>query len=75
MRKADNLPPSCTVVMKSRNLNFLEPSGLVTGLIYLYLYLVYQLSHKEVKGSIQNTNINIINKDLITNGVCQNNAK
>ena len=25
--KADNLPPSCTVVTKSGNLNFLEPSG------------------------------------------------
>jgi len=25
--KADNLPPSCAVVMKSGNLNFLEPSG------------------------------------------------
>ena len=27
MRKADNLPLSCVVVMKSGNLNFLEPSG------------------------------------------------
>ena len=27
MRKADNLPPSCAVVMKSGNLNFLEPCG------------------------------------------------
>jgi len=25
--KADNLPPSCPVVTKSGNLNFLEPSG------------------------------------------------
>jgi len=25
--KADNLPPSCTVVTKFGNLNFLEPSG------------------------------------------------
>jgi len=25
--KADNLPPSCAVVTKSRNLNLLEPSG------------------------------------------------
>ena len=24
---ADNLPPSCAVVTKSGNLNFLEPSG------------------------------------------------
>jgi len=29
VRKADNLPPSCAVVIKSGNLNFLEPSGLV----------------------------------------------
>ena len=27
MRKADNLPPYCAVVKKSRSLNFLEPSG------------------------------------------------
>ena len=29
MCKADNLPPSCAVVMKSGNLNFLEPFGSV----------------------------------------------
>ena len=27
MRKADNLPPPCAIVMKSGSLNFLEPSG------------------------------------------------
>ena len=27
MRKADNLPPSCAIVMKSGNLKFQEPSG------------------------------------------------
>ena len=27
MHKADNLPPSCAVVTKSGNLNFLEPFG------------------------------------------------
>ena len=27
MRKAGNLPPSCAVVTKSGNLNFLGPSG------------------------------------------------
>ena len=27
MHKADNLQPSCAVVMKSGNLSFLEPSG------------------------------------------------
>ena len=51
MRKADNLPPSCAVVMKSGNLNFLEPSGpveacngtdlpsLIKEHIYIYLYV------------------------------------
>ena len=29
VRKADNLPPSCAIVTKSGNLNFLEPFGLV----------------------------------------------
>jgi len=29
VRKADSLPPSCAVVIKSGNLNFLELSGLV----------------------------------------------
>ena len=38
MRKADNLPPFCAVVTKSGNLNFLEPSGPVMGVLYLYLY-------------------------------------
>ena len=27
MHKADNLPPSCAIVTKSGNPNFLEPSG------------------------------------------------
>jgi len=42
VRKADNLPPSCAGVMKSRNLNFLEPSGNcspVTGLILFSTHL------------------------------------
>jgi len=37
VRKADNLPPSCAVVAKSGNLNFLgppPPRGLGTGLLY-----------------------------------------
>jgi len=35
VRKVDNLPPSCAVVTKSGNLNYLEPSGPVTGLLCL----------------------------------------
>ena len=37
MRKADNLPPYCAVVKKSRSLNFLDPSGPaqpVTGVLF-----------------------------------------
>jgi len=37
VHKADNLPPSCGDVKKSGNLNFLEPSGPVTGLLYLFI--------------------------------------
>ena len=43
MRKADNLPPYCTVVKNSRSLNFLDPSGPawpVTGVLYLYLHVL-----------------------------------
>ena len=43
MLKADNLPPSCAVVTKSGNLNFLEPSGPVMGLLYLYITYQHQL--------------------------------
>jgi len=49
------LPPSCAVVMKSGNLNFLEPSGplqSVTGLLYLLLINL----HKHVP-TISSTNI------------------
>ena len=35
------LPQSCAVVTKSGNLIFLEPSGPVMGLIYLYLLLYF----------------------------------
>ena len=48
MHKADNLPPDCAVVKKSRSLNFLDPSGPawpVRGMLYLYLY--YQLLKKD----------------------------
>ena len=41
------LPPSCAVVMKSGNLNFVEPSGPLQacrGLLYLYLLLHWHRS-------------------------------
>jgi len=43
VRKADNLPPSCAVVTKSGNLNFLQPSGPVQACngtaLYIYIYI------------------------------------
>jgi hypothetical protein len=44
VRKADNLPPSCAVVTKSGNLNFLEPSGALracNGTAFGFLHNVY----------------------------------
>jgi len=38
VRKAVNLTTIWAVVTKSGNFNFLEPSGPVKGLLYLYLY-------------------------------------
>ena len=52
MREADNLPPYCAVVKKSRSLNFLDPSGParpVTGLLYLSFLLKYRVSRKSVQ--------------------------
>ena len=50
MRNADNLPPSCAVVMKSGNLNFLEPSGPVLACngtaLPLLLLLLYMAKFK-----------------------------
>jgi len=46
MRKADNLPPSCAVVTKSGNRNFLEPSGpfrACNGTAYIYIYIYMRM--------------------------------
>ena len=48
MRKADDLPPSCTVVTKSGNLKFPEPSGPLqacngTALQYRFTYFFIQV--------------------------------
>ena len=53
MRNADNLPPYCAIVKKSRSLIFLDPSGPawpVTGVLYLYLntYIVHTYLHKYI---------------------------
>ena len=42
------LPPICAVVMKSGNLNFLEPSGPLqtcNGTVYLYLYYTIRTTY------------------------------
>jgi len=52
VRKADNIPPSCAVVMKSGNRNFLEPCGLLRACngkhklytIYIYIYIYTGIS-------------------------------
>jgi len=59
VRKADNLPPSCAVVTKSGylNLNFLEPSGPVTGLlcfIYLFIFFFFTVPQKEIPALLEN---------------------
>jgi len=53
VRKAENLPPSCTVVTKSGNLNFLEPSGPVQAcngtafpLPYIILYTKFYTKYQ-----------------------------
>ena len=48
MRKADNLPPSCAVVTKSGNLNFLEPSGPVQACNGTSLLLVPEVLDKKL---------------------------
>ena len=44
VRKADNLPPSCAVVTKSGDLNFLEPSGPLRACNGAALPLSFKLS-------------------------------
>ena len=60
MRKADKLPPSCAVVTKSGNLNFLEPSGPVQACngtdftfftIYGSFYSLYMIE-KDIKENL-----------------------
>ena len=46
-----NLPPSCAVVMKSRNLNFLEPSGSLQAFNGTALPLAFVSFYKGDRGS------------------------
>ena len=47
MRKADNLPPSCAVVIESGNINILKPSGPLEPVMGLF-YILYQRSSRIV---------------------------
>jgi len=58
VRKVDNLPPSCTVVTKSGNLNFLEPFGPVQAykgtalpLPFTFTSCMYVMPASEVRES------------------------
>ena len=46
MRKADNLPPYCAVVKKSRSLNFIDPSGPPMACYGTALYQLILLHNK-----------------------------
>ena len=52
MRKADNLPPSCAVVTKYGNLNFLEPSGPVQACNRTVLPLPLQVASDVVTRAV-----------------------
>ena len=56
MRKADNLPLSCSVVTKYGYLNFLETSGHigpVMGLIYVHIMEHIRVFNGKVLGKLQ----------------------
>jgi hypothetical protein len=71
VRKADNLLPYCAVVTKCGNLNFLEPSGPVTGLIYLYLFLPVYICN--ISRSVLRTK-NVCTDNVCTVNVCTDNV-
>jgi len=67
VRKADNLPPSCAVVMKSGDLNFLEPSGSLqvcngTALPFYVHTFVHTYLHTHIKAQI---NANVHKRKLL----------
>jgi len=74
VRKADNLPPSCAVVTKSGNLNFLEPSGPLQACNgtdlpftpnFIFVKIVQTISReKEVNSEFQNQNKNSLENRL-----------
>ena len=66
MRKADNLPPSCAIVTKSGNLNFLEPSGPVQACNGTTLPLPFTCSCNTKLGSPETAIVHVGTNDLRT---------
>ena len=62
MRKADNLPPSCAVVTKSGNLNFLRNLWACPGLEWdcftFYLYTIQSVSGVQIIRYVPDTTVN-----------------
>ena len=67
MRKADNLPPSCAVVTKSGNLNFLETSGPVQACNGTALPFTYEASNDlcSTYRRISSSEVTALDKELI----------
>jgi len=65
VRKADNLPPSCAVVTKSGNLNFLEPSGPLRACNGTALsFFFHTVPQKEIRALLENSVTNTPSVEL-----------
>ena len=68
MRKADNLPPSCAIVTKSGNLNFLEPFGPVLACsgtaLPLYVLTICKLMRYFVLKNVMSTDSEQLRQDF-----------
>ena len=69
MRKADNLPPSCAVVTKSRNLNFLEPSEPVQACNETALPFYYIPVHVSSTNVLIYRRTIVLTQHLVTGGL------
>jgi hypothetical protein len=68
------LPPSCAVVMKSRNLNFLKPSGPLQACNGTAVPLPYVRTFKSCRKATCNTN-GVYVHQLISSSIPQNEFK
>ena len=65
---ADNLTPSCAVVTKSGNLNFLEPSGPVTG----QLFTIHKMPNNAVPSNIHSLSLSLIGQNIFFSNLLLN---